>query len=82
MIGEIKYEIWPPRKTGGQYVGTGPNGVRGVHFINGFPTGIEAICEYERSQFKNRQIVTEMIEWAISNLKINPILDHADPSHT
>lgn len=56
----IRYEQWPPRQVGGQHVGTGPSGVRGVH-----ESGVEACCQLHRSQFKNRQAVQEMIEWAL-----------------
>lgn len=65
MIGTIKYEQWPPRQIGGQHVGTGSPGVRGVHYINDAPTGIEACCAIHRSQFKNRAAVQDMIEWAL-----------------
>jgi len=66
-VGEIKYEIWPPHQKGGQHVGPGPQGVRGVHFIDGHPSGIEACCGIHRSQHKNRRAVEEMIEWALTN---------------
>ena len=56
----ITYECWPTRQTGGQVVGTGPSGVKGTH-----PSGVMACCELHRSQFKNRQAVQEMIEWAL-----------------
>lgn len=63
---EVRYEIWPPRPTGGQQVGAGPQGIHGVHLINGEPSGIEASCMTERSQHKNKRIVEEMIEWAVA----------------
>lgn len=66
----IRYEQWPKRPTGGQHVGTGPSGVRGWHEIEGHPTGIEAACEYHRSQHKNRLVVQEMIEWALASCNI------------
>lgn len=67
----IKYEMWPNTKSmGGQYVGSGPSGVRGVHWLNDCPTGIEAICEVHRSQHKNRMVVQEMIEWALASAGI------------
>lgn len=64
----IRYEQWPPHseRPGGQVVGTGPAGVRGVHEIDGHPTGVEACCALHRSQHKNKQAVQEMIEWALS----------------
>jgi len=67
----IRYEVWPKRPPGGQHVGTGPSGVRGVLWLGGYPTGIEAICEYHRSQHKNKITVAEMIEWAMASSGIN-----------
>lgn len=61
----IIYEQWPPRQTGGQYVGTGPSGIRGVHEL-----GVEACCNLHRSQHKNRIAVQEMIEWALASAGI------------
>lgn len=67
----IRYEPWPNRPLGGQHVGSGPMGVRGVHwFGDEYPTGIEAICELHRSQHKNRIVVQEMIEWALASAGI------------
>lgn len=66
----IRYEQWPPRQTGGQVVGTGPCGVRGIHHAGELPTGIEACCALHRSQHKNRQTVAEMIEWALASAGI------------
>ena len=66
----IKYETWPVRPIGGQQVGSGPCGVRGVHYIGDYPTGFEAACEYHRSQHKNRIAVQEMIEWALASAGI------------
>ena len=63
----IKYEQWPPRQQGGQHVGTGPSGIRGVHMIDGVETGVEACCMLHRSQHKNRVAVEEMIAWALSS---------------
>lgn len=64
----IKFEAWPPRQQGGQHVGCGPSGIRGVHYLTDgdrvYPTGIEAVCDTSRGQHKNKQVVVEMIEWA------------------
>ena len=69
----IKYETWPAQTgKGGQHVGTGPNGVRGTHYIGDYPTGIRADCEYFRSQHQNRNAVREMIEWACALAKVDP----------
>lgn len=71
----IKYEQWPVRMdVGGQHVGTGPSGVRGVHYLidsqgHEYPTGIEACCSIERSQHKNKMAVEQMIEWACSSTR-------------
>ena len=48
----IKYMQWPqrPPNEGGQHVGTGPSGVKGIHYIGDYPSGVEAVCEYHRSQ--------------------------------
>ena len=73
----IRYEMWPQRPPGGQHVGTGPSGVRGVHYIGEHPTGIEASGEFHRSQHKNRLVVQEMIEWAVSSAGIKE-QDNAD----
>ena len=68
----IKYETWPPRPSpGGQHVGSGPSGIRGIHWFNDeYPTGVEAICDLHRSPHKNRLVVQEMIEWALSSAGI------------
>lgn len=71
----IKYEQWPQRPIGGQHVGTGPSGVKGTHYIGEYPTGIEAFCEYHRSQHKNRMAVQEMIEWALASANIKEPID-------
>lgn len=70
----VRYEQWPPRQTGGQVAGVGPQGVRGIHEIDGAPTGVEACCMLHRSQHKNREAVREMIEWALVGLKYPPPL--------
>jgi len=64
---EIKYEAWPPREQGGQHVGNYPMGVRGVHWREGHPSGVEACCSLHRSQHKNKIAVDEMIQWALSS---------------
>ena len=58
----LQVEVWPPRQTGGQIVGTGPNGIRITHK----PSGIIATCETERSQHKNKQIAMAMIEGGLT----------------
>lgn len=71
----IRYSTWPEQKSpGGQHVGSGPSGIRGVHYLidpdgSEYPTGIEACCGAERSQFKNRLVVGQMIEWACAETR-------------
>lgn len=50
---------------GGQHCGTFPIGVTVTHL----PSGLKAFCNYERSQYKNRKIAIEMIEYACCELK-------------
>ncbi len=59
---QLKIEIWPLRKDkGGQTVSDYPAGVKIEHI----PTGTIAIVQNSRSQFKNRTVALEMIEWAL-----------------
>ena len=62
-VDEIVFSVWPERPTGGQQVGSGPSGVKGVHRSG----AIEACCDLHRSQHKNKIAVAEMIEWALDN---------------
>lgn len=62
---DCKVTVVDPHAHGGQRVGLTINIVRVVHE----PTGIVAECGYERSQFKNRQIAMDMIQWALVNMK-------------
>lgn len=67
----IKYEQWPPRERGGQHVGTGSPGIRATHwFEDGIASGIEVCVSVHRSQFKNKQVAQEMIEWALASAGI------------
>lgn len=67
----IRFEQWPPAKRpGGQHVGTGPSGVKGTLMVDGEMTGIEACCSLHRSQYKNKQAVQEMIEWALASARM------------
>lgn len=71
----IRYEAYPPRPTGGQICGMQGAGIRGVHYFSeddAYPSGIEAICTAGRSQHRNKQVVEEMIEWAVSSLGMTP----------
>ena len=60
---DLKTEIWPPETNpGGQHVGT-RDGIKVEHL----PSGIVAIVNIGRSQFKNRQIACDMILSAITH---------------
>lgn len=63
---ECLVEIWPPRPTGGQVVGPGPQGVKVTHN----PTGITAFCEFHRSQHLNLQIAMDMIKAGLTHPRI------------
>ena len=58
----LQLETWPPRK-GGQQVGGAYSGVKITHL----PSGIVAIVDIGRSQFKNREIAIDMILSAITH---------------
>jgi protein subunit release factor A len=60
---DLKIEIWPPRAKGGQHVGPGPQGVRITHLAS----GIQAFCDYERSQHLNKMLAMAMIEGALTH---------------
>jgi protein subunit release factor A len=60
---DILVEIWPPRKQGGQQVGSGSNGIKITHLRY----GLEAISTEHRTQHKNRAIAAEMIVAAITS---------------
>lgn len=49
---------------GGQQVGTTYCGVKVTHL----PTGIYAVCDYERSQHKNRTIAMRMVEYGLAEI--------------
>lgn len=54
---ELEIECWPPRRRGGQHVGSGPNGIKITHL----PSGLTAISENQRSQHRNRAVAMDMI---------------------
>jgi peptide chain release factor 2 len=60
---DLTVEVWPPRQTGGQQVGSGPSGIRVTHN----PSGIQAFCDIGRSQHINKMIAVEMIETALTH---------------
>lgn len=58
----IRWSVHTPYDRGGQHVGIPEQIVEGLHE----PTGIRAACGHERSQHKNKKVVTEMLEWALT----------------
>jgi protein subunit release factor A len=62
-VDDMKIESYPPRD-GGQQVGVA-TGVRIKHI----PSGIEAIVNVSRSQYKNKLLAWEMIEAAVTHPK-------------
>jgi len=58
---ELCVEVWPPRKLGGQHVGTA-QGVRITHIAS----GITVTCDHERSQHRNKAIAIAALEGAIT----------------
>jgi peptide chain release factor 1 len=62
--GEIKIESIDRTPKGGQHCGVLPNEVKVTHI----PTGLTASCGFCRSQSKNREIATAMLEWGVSEL--------------
>lgn len=60
---EFWVQSWPERTDrGGQYVGSGPVGVKVTHT----PTGTHAACDLHRSQHKNRQAAMEAVTWMLN----------------
>jgi protein subunit release factor A len=63
FTGTLTIEVYPPRPTGGQICGPGPQGIKITHQ----PSGIVAIVDCERSQHRNKALAAEMIEAALTN---------------
>lgn len=53
---DLRIETFRPMLPGGQHVGT-HGGVKITHL----PTGLVAMCDADRSQFRNRQIAMDML---------------------
>ena len=66
---DLLIEVVRPVSVGGQHVGCSNYPIRVTHL----PTGLVAVCGWERSQHKNRQIAYEMIEWALVSMGLNDI---------
>lgn len=64
---DVDLERWPIVPRGGQHVGT-PTGVIAIHR----PTGVAAICENERSQWKNRQDALIQLRKLVQPTAVSP----------
>lgn len=53
-----------PSAKGGQHVGLTHLGIKVKHI----PTGIYCVCEYERSQHKNRKAAMAAVEMALAEI--------------
>lgn len=61
---DLKIEPYPITSSGGQHVSVVRSGIRVTHI----PTGLIAISDCERSQVKNRNLATSMINFALNRL--------------
>ena len=62
LIERIYEQTGTTQHPGGQQAGTPAYAIRVTHK----PTGIMAQCSTQRSDFGNKRIAREMIEWALS----------------
>lgn len=62
---DLIIEAYPPIITGGQKVTVSRCGVKVTHK----PSGLIAICETERSQYANKIIAIEMIEYGLTKIR-------------
>lgn len=62
---EFKVELIKVPSPSGQLVGTVIHPVKVIHI----PTGIYAVCNYERSQHANRLIAMRMVEYGLAELR-------------
>lgn len=69
----FKAEIYDPRPKGGQHVGIATS-VKVTHE----PTGLFAVCGYERSQHRNKRIAQAMVEYGLAELGWEE--SHIDPA--
>lgn len=63
------FEIWPPRETGGQHVGPGPQGVKAVHL----PTGMNAACDFHTTQHRNKKVAKDMVLYGLAECGITDV---------
>ncbi len=63
---ELEVSAINPNPVGGQHVGMPNYHVKVLHK----PTGIYAVCGYERSQHKNRTIAMRMVEYGLAELGV------------
>lgn len=64
---DLKIELYPTTTAGGQQVSIVRAGVKVTHV----PTGLVAICEYERSQLRNKNVAVGMIEYGLVTINYN-----------
>lgn len=64
---ELKIEAGCTHEKGGQTVGEISTRVKVTHL----PTGLVAVCDQGRSQFRSKTIAVSMIEWGLSELNYN-----------
>lgn len=65
---DLKIETYPVISPGGQHVGVVRSGVKVTHL----PTGLIAISDCERSQLKNKNVATGMIEYGLAIVNYGP----------
>lgn len=63
---DFEVSIINNRPVGGQQVGTHICPIKVLHK----PTGIYAVCDYERSQHRNRTIAMQMVEYGLAEMGI------------
>lgn len=61
---QLRFTLECRTPPGGQTVGMENPGVMVEHI----PSGLSAVCRYARSQLKNKQLATEMIEYGLMAL--------------
>lgn len=60
----LMFEIWPKPKEGGMLLGI-PKGIKVTHL----PTGLVAICDTERDQYKNRNLALAALSALVAKSK-------------
>ena len=60
----LKIESFRRTQRGGQQCGLPNIGVKITHL----PTGLTALCDYERSKMRNRDVCLAMLEWGLEDI--------------